>query len=176
MFDHSGNGHTGSAFVTVSVDDVPPQPGNASGIGFDGATSYIKAAYDGEGDNPLALKGDMTVEFWVNPDSFGGGRVFSFAGETAADTEEYNSLYELYITTGGDVQWVQENGAGADQAIAAFTSTGISTGDWSHVAVTRDATARTLTLYVDGVAVGSPISYTDHPTGGEDGDLFTIEF
>lgn len=172
VFDHSGNGHTGTAFAVLATDDVPPQPGTAAGIDFDGTTSYLKAAYDGEGENALALKGDMTVEFWVNPDIFGSGRVFSFAGEAAADTEEYNSLYELYITTGGDVQWVQEQGAGTDASPAAFTSTGISTGDWSHVAVTRDAAAKTVTLYVDGTQVGSPVVYTAPPTGGEDGELF----
>ncbi len=172
IYDHSGNGHTGSSFATIPTNDVPPLPGTAAGIEFDGSTGYVKAEYEGGGDNPLALKGDMTVEFWVNPENFGAGRVFRFSGEVTADGEPDNSLYELYITTGGDVQWVQENGAGSNEAISAFTSTGISAGAWSHVAVTRDATAKTLTLYVDGTQAGSPVSYTNHPTGGENGALF----
>ncbi|MEQ8605710.1 MAG: LamG-like jellyroll fold domain-containing protein [Rhodospirillales bacterium] len=171
-YDASGNGHTVSlSNVGVSVD-VPPQPGNASGMEFDGASGFVKIAHDGAGDNPLALKGDMTVEFWVNPDSFGGGRVFSFSGEVATDGEPDNSLYELYITTGGNVQWVQEKEGGTDASPAVFTSTGITVDTWSHVALTRDAAAQTVTLYVNGSAVGSPLSYPDHPTGGENGELF----
>lgn len=171
-YDASGNGHTVSlSNVGVSVD-VPPQPGNASGMEFDGASGFVKIAHDGAGDNPLALKGDMTVEFWINPDSFGGGRVFSFSGEVATDGEPDNSLYELYITTGGNVQWVQEKEGGTDASPAVFTSTGITVDTWSHVALTRDAAAQTVTLYVNGSAVGSPLSYPDHPTGGENGELF----
>ncbi|MEX2312353.1 MAG: LamG-like jellyroll fold domain-containing protein, partial [Rhodospirillales bacterium] len=171
-YDASGNGHTVSLTNVGVSTDVPPQPGNASGMDFDGTSGFIKVPHDSDAANPLALKGDMTVEFWVNPDSFGGGRVFSFAGDAASDTEEYNSLYELYITTGGNVQWVQEKGAGADASPAAFTSTGISADTWSHVALTRDATAQTVTLYVNGSPVGSPLSYADHPTGGDSGELF----
>jgi len=95
--------HNGTvANVTVS-DSVPPQPGHASGIYFDGASGYLKVPHEGTDANPLALKGDMTVEFWVNPESFGGGRVFSFSGDATDDAATHNSLYELYITTGGNV-------------------------------------------------------------------------
>ncbi len=171
-YDASGNGHTVSLTNVGISADVPPQPGNASGMEFDGSSGFVKVGHDGTGDNPLALKGDMTVEFWVNPDTFGGGRVFSFSGEVATDGEPDNSLYELYITTGGNVQWVQEKDGGTDTSPAVFTSTGIAVDTWSHVALSRDAAAQTVTLYVNGSAVGSPLSYPDHPTGGENGELF----
>ncbi|MGC4031412.1 MAG: dockerin type I domain-containing protein, partial [Tepidisphaeraceae bacterium] len=100
---------------------------------------------------------DFTVSTWVKPTATTNwGRLFDFGTGTTkymflapADGSGY---LRYAITTGG---------GGGEQLVT--TTTAIPAGAWTHIALTQSGT--TVTLYVNGVAVGTNASITLNPAG-----------
>ena len=83
-----------------------------------------------------------------------------------------NVLYQLYFDS-GHLYYTHESGSGADTALdfGAIGDLGIDTGEWAHIALVRDAAAKSVTLYVDGVQAGSTLVYTADPSDGGASEL-----
>ena len=130
---------------------------------FDGVNDSITVGR-GAGDN-LAIAGDLTMESWVNFD--GQSNIAGFAGasiENAAD----NVLYMMFAFANGDLTYAHENGTGVNNTL---TFSGVLTlGKWQHVAAVRDVSAKSVTMYVNGVSVGTK-TYANGPDGSSSGQL-----
>lgn len=89
---------------------------------------------------------DYTLEYWVNPTSFGsssnsGSNVVGHAA--TADSGEYWSFGPL---AGGTVKFYYYNGS----PVGFASTTTIATGVWTHLAFVKYGTA--LTIYINGVS------------------------
>ena len=102
----------------------------------------------------------MTIEGWVNFQSFGGVRILAgrFYGSGTGDSWAvwYNGQLCAGIAT-----------AGGTQPNLAYTWSPVA-GTWHYFAYTYDGNAEYQTLYLDGTAVasgatGGPIAYDTHP-------------
>jgi hypothetical protein len=115
--------------------------------------------FDGNGDglfvpyNPnLAMSGNFTIEFWIN-----------FTSKTG-----YQTIYSFGYGISGDIILQTGNGDGKivvytgnpSAAVATDSGSTVNTSQWYHIAVVRNGS--TITIYRDGVSVGSGTSATAH--------------
>jgi len=90
----------------------------------------------------LDVSGNLNLSVWVRPMTNGGSGGYLWADFDAAGNNSQGSLYIL----AGKVGWFQSGGAANFQSTLTFTA-----GDLLHIAVVRDHTAKTITIYVNGV-------------------------
>ena len=120
----------------------------------------------------LQINGDLTLEAWVNFNSFQTNVSDNFfisngdVGELGPDN--YHYLLNI-IGSGVDanklhVYW--EYGAGVDVDVVSTVSVSPSLSVWHHVAVVRDNTNSLILFYFDGLQVGSSVAFTNAPTLG----------
>jgi hypothetical protein len=115
--------------------------------------------FDGTGDglfvpyNPnLVMSGNFTIEFWIN-----------FTSKTG-----YQTIYSFGYGISGDIILQTGNGDGKivvytgnpSAAVATDSGSTVNTSQWYHIAVVRNGS--TITIYRDGVSVGSGTSATAH--------------
>ena len=153
-------------------DDVPlvavpsTTASNARSLAFGlGDTRSLVASTGGA----LASTGfkNFTIEAFVKFTTVSG--VSTIVGRDDSSPEQaagQNALFYLQRNGGGfRVQLVDRSGA-----VLFATGTGVVTNRWYHVAAVGDGIAGTLTLYVNGQAVGSATGFTGLlvPAGGSD--------
>ncbi|WP_306319065.1 MULTISPECIES: glycoside hydrolase family 2 TIM barrel-domain containing protein [unclassified Streptomyces] len=132
--------------------------------GLRGATVFAR-------DDRLDLTGSLTLEAWVTPHVTGYHQPILAKGDTQYALKQSDRTLEFFIHSGG--QWIT----------ASWTTPADGwTGAEHHVAGVFDASAGTLTLYVDGAAKATK-STTRKPSGntaplalGVDVDNMTREF
>ncbi|PIW28424.1 MAG: hypothetical protein COW30_07515, partial [Rhodospirillales bacterium CG15_BIG_FIL_POST_REV_8_21_14_020_66_15] len=132
-------------------------------LDFDGVDDVIDA---GRGPtDSYALASDLTIETWINSDSWVGGSVIAQFAD-AGETEGTNNLFWLHVDANGNPTFGHETGAGIDVS-QTLTGVTLPTGEWTHIALTRNAGSDLYTFYVNGQAVGT-FDYTgsNDPTGG----------
>ncbi len=118
---------------------------NSHSVYFDGTGDYLTVA-----DN-AALRmgsGDFTIECWWQPNSL----------------SSYQTLFDKGYTNAGALLWQTGNGDGriiiyTGGSTAITSNTAVVVGNWTHMALVRSGT--TLTLYQNGVSVGSATNSTD---------------
>ncbi len=140
--DSSGN----SLDATVAGAPTYPQGNFEQAIAFNGSSDYATAPQN------VANFNDITVSAWIYWD--GGSnwqRIFDFGNDT-------NHYMFLTPSTGGKLRFAIKNG-GSEQIVDTST---LSTGVWTHVAVTLEWD--TATLYVNGEAVSSNTAVTINPS------------
>lgn len=132
-------------------------------------------AFDGAGDSltdststDLQLSGDMSFSSWINLNSIGSGTIVDMSN--TGDTQNANILYKIRMSTTGDITYTHEYNAGANQDYS--YNTNLVSGQWYHVVFTRDSSANTVELYIDG-ALFDTYTYTEDPNGGTTG-FFSI--
>ncbi|WP_196255693.1 LamG domain-containing protein [Micromonospora sp. WMMC415] len=125
---------------------------------FDGASSYLSAS-----PTTLDSAGTFSVAAWVRLTDASVSRDFvSKAGSRHATLsvgyDKASNRWQVRMPT--------KTGKGAKWSVARSTSAP-RVGLWTHVAVVHDAAARTLTLWVDGVAEATKFRVTavNHPAG-----------
>lgn len=102
-------------------------------------------------------KKDFVLETWwyaQNAITFNGGifLIGSASATTKIQLTAKLSTNELVL----DIH----NGSATTPAYSVTSSTSVNTGTWYHIAVQGDATAGTITLFLDGTSVGS-VTYDD---------------
>ncbi len=136
----------------------------AGGQAFDGMGSYIDL---GDRDE---LKFARSVSVWARYNGLGGGTgnnlMVSAGGpnETAAD----NYQYTLNVEDDRRLHMYWEYGAGANyDVLYSSTAASVSSNAWHFYVFVRDEIGSDVRFFVDGVALGDPISYASPPAGGD---------
>ncbi len=127
-------------------------------VAFDGTSSYLSAS-------PTALNtaGTFSLSAWVRLTDTSVSRVF--ASKAGAGRATLSVGYDK-ASNRWQVQLPSKTGRHAKSSIARSTSAP-QVGLWTHLAVVHDAAARTLTLWVNGVAevTVSNVTAVDDPSG-----------
>ena len=152
--DVTGNGHSGTlgSSVSWSAGDV-----GAHAITLNGTAAAVVTA-TGPAVNTA---NSFTVSAWVKLNSLSGFQtVVSIAGTTVA-----GFFLQLRGDTGTFALARLSSDANGGAAISGSTVTPIG-GIWYHLVGVNDATAHTITLYVDGQSVGSTPFSSGWTAGG----------
>ena len=137
--DSSGNGLDG-----VAIGDPNYEAGFAgSALAFDGDDDYVELPIG----PAISTMTDMTIAAWVNWDSSSmWARMFDFGSGTAT------YLFVCPRANTGNLRVaIKVDNSAEDIAEAPFR---LPRNSWHHVSVVIDATAMTMSLYVDGELVG----------------------
>lgn len=140
--------------ITLTGDTHLTVQGRISGsVKLDGVDDYSSTSAPA-----VDTSGSFSVAAWVRSEDSGEGGVVSAEGSR-------NSGFRLYRLA-GDGRWAfgRENtdtdGAAVTRAVSDSAS---AWGAWQHIAGVFDASAKTMTLYVNGKLQGSPVSFTGTP-------------
>ena len=129
----NGNGGTFVAYVFAGGESTAA---TARSVDFDGSGDYLSFTGIPIGTN------DFTLEAWIHP---AGGSNYPCILDTRNTDDDANGLFwglnssnRLYLYTDGD----RVGGT-------------VNANQWSHVALVRDYSATTTTMYINGISVGS---------------------
>jgi len=149
-------------FMVVEGSNSIADINRDNALDFDGINS------DTELPNSLitAISQDLTIEAWVKPRTTGGWESIVHNMEWTGGGSPVFSGYSLVIHPGGIIRASIFTGTNNQYSIV--SPTGISTGTWSHVAMTYEGT--TLSIFINGVLVASQaasgaIDYNPSPLG-----------
>jgi hypothetical protein len=153
FIDNSTNGFTITRNGDVSIQAFSPF---APSVEYTANTHGGSAYFDGTGDYlqagtsaNLALgSGDFTIDGWLYSTGYNGGAAIY----SSINTYPSSTGILFYIHSGGQY-YVDVNG----QIIVSSAAATLNT--WNHFALVRNST--TLTLYINGVSVGSVSSSTN---------------
>ncbi len=138
--------NTNGTNVAASAVFRMPFPAAGTAVSFDGINDYVQVGSDPK----LKMTTNLTVEAWIEPAANpAGATIVNREGEYELRRNQNGTLY--YALANSTPGWVS-------------VSTGVTvpTGDWTHVALTYDATAPTnqVNLYTNGV-----LAYSGQATG-----------
>jgi len=162
----------GNAGTLQGGAKLVPDMGKA--INISGVSASVGGIDKGQGDN-LFIQGDLTLETWFMSENLPGSGTFDYLmrmGTNFAVGSQHNDQYALRINSGGDIVYRHQRGNLNGEAITFDTN--LSTKEWHHLSLVRDAADMTVTLYVDGKSFGSQ-ALSSLPTGGTSSDVkFTL--
>jgi hypothetical protein len=140
---------TGTAVSgTLATSFQPGRVGQAVRISRDAGQAAMLTAND---SNDLDLATDWTVEGWVRPDGINNGEWERIAAKWSPGTTSWHWAFR-YAHNGLDLFL---NG---NQVINGQTGTpanSLPVNQWSHVAITGNALANTISAYINGVVVAT---------------------
>lgn len=155
------NGSDGSTTITDSSESARTATvyGNAristfssvfggSSCYFDGTLDYITFPHSSDFNFG---SGDFTIEFWLRPSGVTQNRYL--LGKAAGSGP---SPFHVIITSSGYVKGYCHDGTSSYETPTSGTALVAST--WYHIAFVRNS--NNLTMYVNGVATGSPVAIT----------------
>ena len=141
------------------------------------ATTFYKNYFNGSGyylstpsTTAFSLTANFTVEAWVYPIDAGRTNDALKYGEliTQGVSGSNTNFWGFYFLISGGVITGAYIDVGAATA-ASFTGLSISLNAWHHIAWVRNGS--TITLYVDGVSVGTPVTYATSLTYNASGSV-----
>ncbi|MDP3779301.1 MAG: tail fiber domain-containing protein [bacterium] len=142
--DNAGAAHSITSIAGAAISTSTVKFGVGS-LSLNGTSQYLSSVGNTDFDVPTQTHWETDV--WVNPNSITGNRPVIVAANTNAN------YWRLYLNAGVPTFEFQRGGGPVELTI---TSAGgaISTGAWTHLAVTRmwDGTTYNYALYVNGVS------------------------
>jgi len=150
VLDSEGGNH---GTVTGTETYIPGQ--KAFAFDFDGS-SFITLAnennFDFDRTNPYS------ISFWINPDKTGTQVIFDKRPTT-------DGGYAFFLDSGN--QPAIFTSASSSTRLYVKATSGLSTGDWHHVAITHDgsSSAAGISIYVDGAPVAKTIIFDTLSSG-----------
>ena len=151
-YDSTSNNNDGT--YTGSSQDVA---GKIDGTdNFDGADDRINVGTS----NTLDLTGDLTIEAWISPDTWGEsnwGRIFSRRNNSPPQG------YEFLLDNDASEKRLWFSAMGMSDSYSNLNS--ISLSIWQHVVVTRASSSGEVKFYINGSAsgTGSALTITSSP-------------
>jgi hypothetical protein len=164
MNDSSGNSYDGTYNNGFTLAQSPLiTKGNS--VLFDGVAG-TGATVDGT-HIPLQIAGDVTLEAWVNLDGdipFAQNQhIVQCSGTNSDASANDNFLYSMAIDDLTGAMYIfTESGLGVNQTVS---STHLITNGTHHIVIVRDATAKTVTFFDNGVEYDT-IVYATNADGG----------
>jgi len=128
-------GVTGGGVRDVRVTATPALGEYQFALALDGVNDYVSIDHR----QPLSPAASFTIEIWVNPSEI---REQSLIGK---GTDPLTDPYGLTMDDTGVVTFTERGGA-----VSVSSSDTLAAGTWTHLAVVQDASANTLSLYLDG--------------------------
>ena len=117
---------------------------------FDGSTGYVEMP-----DSPsLSITGQLTIDAWIKPNNLSTIQSIVSKYYTCQQIEQRS--YALEVRTGGAIQFCVYNGQ-TDQYHCVQTTSGITSGVFTHVAGTFDPATQDMKIYFNGVDTGAPV-------------------
>ncbi|MDO8619660.1 MAG: DUF2341 domain-containing protein [Candidatus Daviesbacteria bacterium] len=140
--DVSGNGNNGTTYSANGTGmDCVKSPGKyGGGCEFDGVDDYVDT---GSGASLTLGVSDFTLEAWVKTSKTTGNQV-------VFKKRNGGNWYTLYIVPSGRAKLELT----ADDRNTAATGN-IADGTWHHIAITRNYSGNSSTIYIDGASVAS---------------------
>jgi len=119
----------------------------------------------------IQLSGDMSFSLWFNLENIPStGKDTLFTCTTSGEKEIANTQYELRINKKGYLFYSHEYNNGKNENIR-FKNTGIESGSWNMLTLTRDSNTKLLKVYLNGSIIGES-EYINDPTGGDNTSLY----
>ena len=132
---------TDTATITVSpINDAPiiSLDSNPYAIYLDGTTGYLSST-----SSLLNSLTNYTISFWINPDRLTAGLRQDLVGQ--------NDAFEIFLTGTQLTFW----NTGSGQNLTFDLSSVLSVGGWTNLAITGNTSTSTVTVYANGVSLGS---------------------
>jgi len=161
-----GKGIDGALLDGAFVGSGLSGPG---GLHLDGAEDCVEAG--AIGDYNMSIKRDLTLSAFGKFNSLGSGywdnALLSYGtGDWYGDEEESNFSWWLSIQSDGTLLGFWEYETGLNVTVSSTVPAPVAAGEIHHYAMTRDAATMEATFFVDGVQLGSAVSFPRLPTGG----------
>lgn len=142
----------GTNYLTYNNDGVYQSfPTNTKALDFDGSNDYVSVAHSSD----LSISGAMSITAWVNADSLSGFPMF------VSKRASSGHAYQFYTTS---------NKLNYNNGTIAQSSGTITTGSWTHVAVTFNGSG-SVTFYINGASAGTGSVAATNPTNTQAVDL-----
>ena len=137
------------------------------GVSFDGTAGNHVAVPNAEaiefGDE------DFTVSLWIRypigVDPL--GRTEKFIVKGTNDAPGTGSRYEVFLDNSGDIRFTIDNGPDNKKSRVEQPAASVLTGEWAHLVGVRDAANDLMSLYVDGVLLGTATDSSGDISNGE---------
>lgn len=115
---------------------------------------------------PAAARGglDLSGCAWIRLNTVGTAKRHIMAIQANGETSATNTQAALSINTSGAVEFLMEHGSGVDETLTFTGFTAVADTDY-FASFERDATAKTVDLYIDGAFVDTQ-GYASQPNGG----------
>jgi hypothetical protein len=144
FLDSSSNNFSITRNGNTTQGSFSPYGSNWSNY-FDGTTSNSRITFASSTVIPTSTSATWTVECWINPVSTGAsGTIWGQATTASGD----NGRTGLFINSAGVITY-----AVAETGITINSPAGVAFGQWTHIAIT--ANASTYTMYINGTNVVS---------------------
>jgi signal peptidase I len=136
---------------TASNPNLTPAPLAAAEVRRDGACILPSNSVSSQ-----AQPQTFTIEAWIRTTSSDGGKIIGFERERTGTSSQYDR--HLYMDTTGRVRFGIYDDNTTARTVASPAP--LNDGAWHHVVGTLTGANGTMTLYVDGVAVGAQSAIT----------------
>jgi hypothetical protein len=153
--DASGNGRTGTFRTSGLTYGAPGALATGPNTAVQSAGSSGVAYTNTVGAGPSTY----SLEAWINTSSVTGGKILGLENVQTGWGTTYDR--QLYMTNNGRLAYGIVSG-GVRTAVTSAAS--FNNGQWHHVVATQGATG--MTLYVDGVSVGTNPTVTPDAANG----------
>ncbi len=173
------NDSSGNNYEIISQNSPPYAWVNGkygSAIYLDGTDDNL--CYDGDPDGTcdpntgLQISGDLTFETWLKPQTTDATTVIGqivYEGLYSAPIQANNTLFSLaWDKTYAGNTLLYTHKYGSDTTVSHNFDYPLTAGQWYHLAIARDTTAKTVKLYVNGI-YQETYSYSNNPDGGSAG-------
>ncbi len=120
----------------------------------------------------LQLTGDLTLEAWVNLNSLlsGSNENIVLSSSSSGSGSNFNTNYCLSINgsggSAGELIFSWQFSNNSDEEVTSTLRMNTSLAGWRYISVVRDNTNKLVRFYIDGVQLGSAVSYANSATGG----------
>lgn len=172
-----GGASANGVYHNVALNNPSATAALGSSAGF--STGAVAAGYiDLGADKSLMLRGDLTIEWWQYMTGEDAEDRAVIAWASRGESPGTNVLYEMVLRYSDQQkrekyprpQFVLGHERGQGVNVRVQSRTLAHPDRWYHVVAVRDADARTIQYYINGLPAGEAHSYGeghDNPTGGE---------